>query len=90
MIFRSIQTVSVILLMLLPFGCGRKTALVPPQRLVPVRINDLQYVLDANGVTLRWSYPVKMESGGALPAIERLCEWNQSTALSICRLKLVS
>ena len=63
-------TVTVIVLMTLLSGCGRKTALVPPQKLVPVAINDLRYVLDENGVTLRWSYPTKMENGDKLQAIE--------------------
>jgi len=58
------------LIMLVP-GCGRKTPLVPPQRLVPVKITNLAYALDEKGVTLRWSYPVRMENGDSLQAIER-------------------
>lgn len=54
---------------LLP-GCGRKTALIPPQQLVPVAINDLRHTLDENGVTLKWTYPAKMENGDELSAIE--------------------
>ncbi len=56
--------------MILLSGCGRKTALVPPQKLVPVRINDLRYVLDEEGVTLKWTYPTKMENGDELQAVE--------------------
>jgi hypothetical protein len=52
-------------------GCGRKTALIPPQKLVPVKINDLGYVLDERGVTLKWSYPTKMENGDRLQTIDR-------------------
>ena len=70
MTFRSIAAVSVILFITLLSGCGRKTALVPPQRLVPESIKDLRYVLDEKGVTLRWSYPVKMENGDPLHAID--------------------
>jgi len=70
MSYRSFTAVTVIVLIMLLSGCGRKTALVAPQKLVPVRINDLQYVLDENGVTLKWSYPTKMENGDELQAIE--------------------
>ena len=70
MSYRSLTAVSVILLLTLLSGCGKKTALVPPQKLVPVRINDLRYNLDEHGVTLNWSYPAKMENGDALEAIE--------------------
>ena len=62
--------VTVILFITLLSGCGRKRALVPPQKLVPVRINDLRYVLHEYGVTLKWSYPTKMENGDKLQAIE--------------------
>jgi len=67
---RSYTAVTVILLIMLLPGCGKKTPLLPPQRLVPERINDLRYVLDENGVTLEWSYPTKMENGDSLQAIE--------------------
>lgn len=62
--------VTAIMLMLLVPGCGRKSAFVPPQKLVPVKINDLHYVLDENGVTLKWSYPATMENGDSIQAIE--------------------
>ena len=67
---RSITAVSFLLFIMLLSGCGRKTALVPPQKLVPVSVKDLRYVLDENGVTLKWSYPTKMENGDELQAIE--------------------
>ena len=51
-------------------GCGRKTALTPPQKLVPVAISDLRYFLDESGVSLEWTYPAKMENGDELLAIE--------------------
>jgi hypothetical protein len=70
MSYRSFTAVTVILFITLLSGCGRKTALVPPQKLVPVRINDLRYVLNEYGVTLEWSYPTKMENGDELQAIE--------------------
>ena len=70
MSYRSFTAVTVILFITLLSGCGRKTALVPPQKLVPVRINDLRYVLTEYGVTLEWSYPTKMENGDELQAIE--------------------
>lgn len=67
---RSSTTVIVLVLMTLLVGCGKKTHLVPPQKLVPVRITDLRYSLDETGVTLNWSYPAKMENGDALQTIE--------------------
>jgi hypothetical protein len=70
MSYRSFTAVSVILFITLLSGCGRKTALVPPQKLVPVSISDLHYTLDEYGVTLKWSYPTKMENGDVLQAIE--------------------
>ena len=57
------------LLALLP-GCGRKTALIPPQELVPVAINDLRYRLDENGATLVWTYPAQLRNGDELFFIE--------------------
>lgn len=66
---RSYIAVTVMVLLILLSGCGRKTALVPPQKLVPVRINDLRYVLDERGVTLKWTYPTKMENGDKVHAI---------------------
>jgi hypothetical protein len=58
------------MLVLAMAGCGRKTDLVLPQSLVPVAIKDLRYSLDENGVTLRWSYPYKMETGDELSEID--------------------
>jgi hypothetical protein len=51
-------------------GCGRKTALIPPQKFVPVAISDLRYALDESGVSLEWTYPEKMENGDELQAVE--------------------
>ena len=70
MSYRRYTAVTAFLLLMLLSGCGRKTALVPPQKLVPEKINDLRYVLDEYGVTLKWSYPAKMENGDELQAIE--------------------
>jgi len=67
---RSLTAVILFLFMALLPGCGRKTALVPPQKLVPEAINDLRYVLYENGASLKWSYPAKMENGDTLQAIE--------------------
>ena len=67
---RSCTTIIFLLLITVLAGCGKKTTLTPPQKLVPARINDLRYILDENGVTLKWSYPTKMENGDALQAIE--------------------
>ena len=70
MSLRSFTAVTVLLLLMLFSGCGRKTELIPPQKLVPKKINDLQYVLDEYGVTLKWSFPTEMENGDKLQAIE--------------------
>lgn len=67
---RGLTAVTVFLFLALLPACGRKTSLVPPQKLVPVAITDLQYVLHENGVTLKWSFPTKMESGDELQAID--------------------
>jgi hypothetical protein len=65
----------IVALLLLPAatmlpGCGRKTALIPPQDLLPVAIGDLHYRLDENGVTLRWTYPSELKNGDDLFFIE--------------------
>ena len=67
---RSLTAITMLLALTLLPGCGRKTALVPPQKLVPVAISDLHYFLDESGVSLKWTYPVKMENGDELLAIE--------------------
>lgn len=67
---RSLAAITLLLALTLLPGCGRKTALTPPQKLVPVAISDLHYFLDESGVSLQWTYPVKMENGDELLAIE--------------------
>ena len=67
---RSFTALSALLLFILVSGCGRKTDLVPPQRLVPAAITDLRYSLDEKGVTLEWSYPTELENGDELHFIE--------------------
>ncbi|MCK4840083.1 MAG: fibronectin type III domain-containing protein, partial [Desulfobulbaceae bacterium] len=52
-------------------ACGKKTALVPPQAIIPVPISDLAYLLDENGVTLSWLPPILSEQGERLPAIDK-------------------
>jgi len=67
---RSVAALCIALLFVGLAGCGRKTDLVLPQSLVPVAIKDLRYALDENGVTLRWSYPRKMETGDEIAEID--------------------
>lgn len=67
---RNLTLITILLILALMPGCGRKTALIPPQKMVPVAISDLRYFLDENGVRLEWTYPVKMENGVELLAIE--------------------
>ena len=52
-------------------SCGRKTAPVPPQAIIPAPVSDLAYQLDAKGVTLFWSPATRTEQGGRLPVIEK-------------------
>ncbi len=67
---RILTAITILLALTLRLGCGRKTALIPPQKMVPVAISDLRYFLDENGVSLEWTYPVKMENGDELLVIE--------------------
>ena len=67
---RSFTVIIMLLVLTLMPGCGRKTNLIPPQKLVPVAIRDLRYFLDETGASLKWTYPVKMENGDLLSAIE--------------------
>lgn len=68
--YRSLAALTVLVFMPLLYGCGKKTSLVPPRKLVPVAITDLRYTLDEKGVSLKWSYPTKMENGDKLQAVE--------------------
>ena len=67
---RSLTAAVILLALTLMPGCGRKTVLIPPQKLVPVAISDLHYFLDESGVSLEWTYPEKMENGDELQAVE--------------------
>jgi len=67
---RSLVVICLVLTVTFIAGCGRKADLVPPQKLVPVAVNDLQYNLEGNRVSLSWTYPAKMENGEELRAIE--------------------
>jgi hypothetical protein len=67
---RSLTAVTIMLTLVLMSGCGRKTALIPPQKFVPVAISDLRYFFEESGVSLEWTFPEKMENGDKLPAIE--------------------
>jgi hypothetical protein len=73
MLFRcrsfTVITILLALALLIP-GCGRKTALIAPQKMAPVAISDLRYFLGENGVRLEWTYPAKVENGDELSAIE--------------------
>ena len=50
---RSFTVIIMLLVLTLMPGCGRKTDLIPPQKLVPVAISDLRYFLDETGVSLK-------------------------------------
>jgi hypothetical protein len=51
-------------------GCGRKTAPLPPQDVVPKAIDDLRFSLNEKGAELTWSYPQRSVQGERLDAIE--------------------
>ncbi|MFO7605141.1 MAG: fibronectin type III domain-containing protein [Desulfurivibrionaceae bacterium] len=51
-------------------ACGKKTAPIPPQAIIPLPITDLTHQLDDSGVTLSWSAPVRSEQGRRLPEID--------------------
>ncbi|MFH1218197.1 MAG: hypothetical protein V1706_17015 [Pseudomonadota bacterium] len=50
-------------------GCGRKTPVIPPQAVVPLPIEDLQYALDDKGATLSWTCPVRAEDGSRIEEV---------------------
>lgn len=60
----------ILLALVLLVGCGRKTLPVPPQGLLPAPISDLAYTPDADGVTLTWSYPMRLENGEPLDQVD--------------------
>lgn len=51
-------------------ACGKKTAPIPPEAVIPAPISDLAYSLDEKGVTLTWSIPTRTELGTQLPEID--------------------
>jgi hypothetical protein len=51
-------------------GCGRKTMIVPPQTLVPVPVDDLEFSITDTGVDLRWSFPRETVAGTRLKQID--------------------
>jgi len=57
-------------IMLSAVGCGRKTMIVPPQTLVPVPVDDLEFSITEKGVSLSWSFPQKTVAGTRLKQID--------------------
>ncbi|MBM9537696.1 fibronectin type III domain-containing protein [Desulfobulbus alkaliphilus] len=70
-VVRSILTLMALAILLPLAGCGYKDKPVPPQHIVPRPVNDLQYQLTENGVTLFWSYPRETVTGRNLDNITR-------------------
>jgi hypothetical protein len=52
-------------------ACGKKTAPLPPQAVMPEVVSDLAYQLDAQGVTLSWTPPRRTVQGESLPLIDK-------------------
>ncbi|MEW6427476.1 MAG: fibronectin type III domain-containing protein [Thermodesulfobacteriota bacterium] len=50
-------------------GCGRKTAPVPPESVVPVAIDSLRVELTAAGAQLSWGYPTRTTTGRKIEEI---------------------
>ncbi len=50
-------------------GCGKKTAPVPPDAIVPKAIEDLRYSVNEKGVTLDWTFPKETIKGTDLSDI---------------------
>lgn len=57
--------------LLMLVACGKKTAPIPPQAIMPAPVTDLAFQLDKNGVTLSWSPPGLSEQGAGLPEIDK-------------------
>lgn len=52
-------------------ACGRKTAPIPLQAVIPAPVVDLAYELDEKGVTLSWSAATRTEQGKRLPGVDK-------------------
>jgi hypothetical protein len=55
---------------LLLAACGKKTAPMPPQAVIPAPITGVEYRLDENGVTLSWPRPLRTDRGEKLARID--------------------
>ena len=65
-ILLSVHILQILLMLLWVWSCGKKTAPVPPQTLLPHPINNLSYDLDEYGATLTWPRPTKAINGRQL------------------------
>jgi len=65
---RLVGSILVMMTLFIVVGCGYKNKPVPPEKVVPKAIEDLQYTLDEKGVKLTWSYPVETIKG--TPVVE--------------------
>ena len=55
---------------LLLAACGKKTAPLPPQTVIPAPITGVEYQLDENGATLSWQRPTRTDRGEKLARID--------------------
>ena len=62
--------VSILIVFLALFGCGRYTLIMPPEALSPKAVSELTATADANGVLISWSSPESDLRGQPLKYID--------------------
>jgi hypothetical protein len=65
----ALARLALVLVALLLISCGKKTAPIPPQAVIPAPITGVAYQLDENSVTLSWQAPLMTEQGKRLARI---------------------
>jgi hypothetical protein len=68
-LLKSILAVSLLGCLLVLGNCGYKDKPVPPTRLIPKPVIDLECQLDEKGATLQWSYPNQTVTGDQVTEI---------------------
>jgi len=72
-------------------SCGKKTAPVPPQTVIPAPVTDLEFQLDEDGASLSWSRPDLTDIGSRLRKISEFivekAEYPNDKACRDCPLR---